>query len=49
MSAVLPEPQGRYLCPVCGRRFWLLPEKKAHLKLKHPRPAKVKRLGSCTG
>lgn len=28
---------GRYVCPVCERRFLYLAEKKAHMRLKHPR------------
>lgn len=34
---------GRYRCPVCGRPSPDLAAKKAHVKLKHPRPKKARR------
>lgn len=29
--------RGRYTCPVCDRRFILLADKKAHIRIKHPK------------
>ena len=37
MTAVPPEQEGRFSCPVCPRRFWSLGDKKAHVKSKHPK------------
>lgn len=31
---------GRYGCPVCLKRFESLQKKKAHMRRKHPKPAR---------
>lgn len=38
MTAIPPEHEGRYRCPVCPFGFHSLSEKKHHLKTVHPRP-----------
>lgn len=40
MTALPPEQEGRFACPVCPRRFWWLSEKKHHLRTKHPKKPK---------
>lgn len=37
MTAVPIEHTGRFGCPVCPLRFATLPEKKQHIKERHPR------------
>jgi hypothetical protein len=38
MTTIPAQQTGRYACPVCPRRFTTLPNKKQHVKLKHPKP-----------